>query len=384
MREVALILNMSKPYDRKVIRGISSWIRERRDWNLYVEDDLLANIPDLSSWDGDGVIADFDDPRVIDAMQGVEIPIVGLGGGFRGKQLDVPTVYYDTDNEGIAQMAADHFLERGFTQFAYCGFPRTEINRWSHERGDCFEEILAQKGYGCATYAGRHSSPRQWEALQSGMRKWVASLETPVAVFAANDARARHVMVAARELGLRVPEDVAILGVDNDETICELATPPLSSVVQGTDRLGYEAAKILDRLMDGETPEANHFVIPPVGIVTRHSSDVTAIQDPVVATALAFIKDHACNHIQVEDVVNAAKCSRSALEKKFRAALDRSVHAEIQRIQIRRIEELLLGTTAPLKEIAPHAGFSSVQYMSTVFRAATGVTPGQFRKRRGK
>jgi LacI family transcriptional regulator len=382
-REVALILNMNKPYDRKIIRGVSSWIRERRDWNLYLEDDSLAKIPDLQSWSGNGVIADFDDPRVSAAMRELELPIVGLGGGFRGASEGIPTVYYDTDNDGIAHLAAEHFLERGFTNFAYCGYARTRFNRWSAERGIYFSRLLADRGFDCATYKGREVSPQKWDALQDKLRRWLQTLELPVALFAANDARARHILMACHELGLRSPEDVAILGVDDDSTTCELASPPLSSIIQGAQRLGYEAAKVLDALMNGEPPESDHFVIPPVGVVTRQSTDVTAVDDPAVASALAYIRDQACNHVQVLDVARAAGCSRSSLEKKFRAMLNRSVHAEIQRRQLRRVEELLLHTDVPLKEVAQRCGFSSVQYMSSVVRKAVDVTPGQYRRQRG-
>ncbi|MFT5127943.1 MAG: LacI family transcriptional regulator [Rhodothermales bacterium] len=379
VREIALILSINKPYDRQIIAGVSAYTRTVENWSLYLEDDSLEMIPDLSTWQGDGVIADFDDTRVAEALKGLSIPIVGLGGGFRGSNPGVPNVYYDTDNEAIAKLAFDHFAERGFSRFGFCGVPQTAINRWAQERGDCFKRVASEARFSCSVYNGRYSSPRQWRAMQKSLQRWLKTLVPPVAILACNDARARHVLEACKRIGLRVPEDVAVLGVDNDSLMCELATPQLSSVAQGTDRLGYEAAAMLDRLIDGEVHEADRFVIPPAQVMTRHSTEVMAIDDTLISAALLYISKNACSCIQVDDVARQVRCSRSTLEKRFRAVLGRSVHAEIGRVQLRRVEELLLRSDLALKEIAVRAGFSSVQYMATVFRKWSGVSPGQYR-----
>jgi LacI family transcriptional regulator len=358
MRHIALILSINKPYDRQIVAGISAYTRSVDNWSLYI-----------------------DDERVAKALAGIDIPVVGLGGGYRGSAEHAPSVYFDTDNHAIAQLAYDHLLERGFVRFGFCGMPQTRINRWAQERAERFQQIANAAGHSCSVYTGRYSSARQWQRMQKALQNWLRSLRLPVGILACNDARARHVLEACRALGLRVPEDVAVIGVDNDELMCELATPPLSSIEQGTRRLGYDAAALLDSLIDGEQPTERRIIIPPAQLIARHSTDVMSLGDPVLSRALRYLHSHACQGAQIEDIAAEAGCSRSSLEKRLRARLDRSVHAEIMRVKLRRVQELLIRSDLPLKAIADRAGFGSMQYMATVFRKATGLTPGQFRQR---
>ena len=379
-RHVALILNVAKTYDRLIIRGIARYVKAVGRWSLYVEDEPLAKIPNLNTWRGHGIIADFDDIAVAEAVSNLDIPVVGIGGGFGGYNPDMNIPYVATDNEAVAKIAAEHLLVHGFQSFAYCGYPRTAINVWSDLRADAFEECIKAAGYPCSIYRGRHRNPRRWEALLQGLMEWISSLPKPVGLLAANDARARHVLEACRRLNLRVPEDVAVLGVDNDELMCELAMPPLSSVIQGTDRMGYEAAALLDQLMNGQTPEKQRLVIQPVGIATRQSSDVMAVDDELVSQAVRFIRQNGNMRIQVTDVVKRLNVSRSTLDARFRALLGRSVHEEIQRVQIGHAKDLLINTNLPLKDVAKQSGYNNIQYMTMVFRREMNTTPGEFRK----
>jgi LacI family transcriptional regulator len=196
---------------------------------------------------------------------------------------------------------------------------------------------------------------------------------------AANDARARHVLEACRRLGLSVPEDVAVIGVDNDELICNLAYPPLTSIVQGTEEIGHRAAELLDRLMNRRVRKATHLLVDPVGVITRESTDLVATEDVVASTSLAFIRQHACQGIQVADVARAADVSRSTLDARFRRVVGRSVHDEIQRIQLSAAQQLLTTTNLPVEEVAQRAGFSSAQYMNAVFQRLLGQSPGRYR-----
>jgi LacI family transcriptional regulator len=200
-------------------------------------------------------------------------------------------------------------------------------------------------------------------------------------LMACYDVRARHVLSICQELGIHVPEDVAVIGVDNDELMCELTGPPLSSVEQGGRSLGYQAAALLDGLMAGQAPPRWKYRVQPERIVTRRSSDTFAIADADVAAALRFIRQNACSGIQVCDVVQAVAVSRSALESRFKTTIGRTMHAEIQRLQIERVRQLAASTNLPLKEIAATAGFAYVQYMTTLFRRQTGQTPGEYRRR---
>jgi LacI family transcriptional regulator len=232
----------------------------------------------------------------------------------------------------------------------------------------------------CFVHTGRHASVRKWIDVQHELTVWLESLEKPLGLMAANDARARHVLEACRAIGLRVPEDVAVLGVDNDEVICELTDPPLSSIEHGAANLGYQAAALLDRLMAGKKAKKLKTLIAPKEVVTRRSTDILAIEDHEVATAMAFIHRNRCTPIRISDVVEAVQVSRSTLETRFKAVTGRTMHGEIQRLQIDRARSMLATTDLPIKQISALAGFANVHYMTTIFRQSTGWTPAEYRK----
>ena len=186
------------------------------------------------------------------ALREARAPVVGIGGGYGWHDPSSGIPYFATDNEAIARLAAEHLLERGFRRLAFCGYPRTRVNRWSGERGRAFRQFARQAGCPCAVYTGRRKTARRWRELQSELMAWLRALEKPVGVMACNDLRARHVLEACHRLSLRLPEDVALVGVDNDEMICELTNPPLSSVEQGARQMGYQAAALLEQLMRGK------------------------------------------------------------------------------------------------------------------------------------
>jgi len=243
-----------------------------------------------------------------------------------------------------------------------------------------FEAYAARAGRPCWTYTGRHRTPRDWDRLQRGLADWLSGLPKPLGVMACDDARARHVLEACRRLGLRVPDDVALIGVDNNEMLCELSPTPLSSVEQGLRRMGFEAAALLDRLMAGRKPSRLRYVIDPESVVTRRSTDVLAVDDPDVAAALRFVRDRACDDIGVPDVAEAIHVSRSTLERRFKAMMGRTVHAEIQRVRIERARQLTAATDLPLKQIAQQSGFRHLTYLTSLFRRRIGQTPAQYRR----
>jgi LacI family transcriptional regulator len=383
-RHVALIVDAAKPYDRKIIGGVARYVKERANWSLYVEEDPLQKLPDLRSWHGEGIIANFDDRKVAAAVRGLKTPVVGVGGGSGWYDPATRIPYFASDDEGIAALAAQHLIDRGFRRLAFYGYPRTRVIRWSEIRGQAFERWAAQAGIPCSMYTGRHGTARQWTPLQKGLMTWVAALEKPVGLMACNDVRARHVLEACRSLGLRVPEDVALMGVDNDEMICDLTDPPLSSIEQGARRMGYEAAALLDHLMAGGKTTQFRFVVEPEGVVSRRSTDTLAIDDADVAAAVRFIRQRACKRIQVRDVVDCVGVSRSTLKNRFREVMGRTMHAEIRRVQLERAKQLIAETDLPLKQVAIQAGFQYVQYLTRLFRQHLGQTPARFRAQRAQ
>ncbi|QEG36385.1 AraC family transcriptional regulator [Bythopirellula goksoeyrii] len=378
--EVALIVDPAKPYDRRIIRAVGSYVTQhQRNWSLYVEQDPILRLPDLQAWAGDGILANFDDRRIAKAVSGSKVPVVGIGGGYGYYEENPSIPYVRTDNRAIAELAAQHLINLGLRNFAFCSEPPNRSNGWARERADAFQSILDEAGFHCEVYTGRFAASRRWRESQAELEHWVTSLKPPIGMMACRDGRARHVMQACKEIGLRVPEDIAIIGVDNDEVICELANPPLTSIEQGTKRIGFEAAALLDVMMSGKIPEDKHTTIPPEGLVVRQSTDVLATGDPEVSEALRFIRRHATDPITVQDVLDVAQLSRSTLEARFREALNRSIHAEIHRVQVELAMRLLTTTNIPIKEIVKRVGISSVQYFTAVMRRNTGKTPGQIR-----
>jgi LacI family transcriptional regulator len=272
-------------------------------------------------------------------------------------------------------MAAEHFLARGFECFGFCG----ARDRWyAHERGRGFVDTLTR----------RHAPPLEcWvdESTDSSaateLQQFITALPKPAAVLACNDRLAWMVGLQCKYLKLRVPEDVAIVGVDNDVIMCQLCHPPLSSVATSSVRIGYEAAALLDRMLAGEPPPAQPIIVAPNGVITRQSSDILAIEDPLVVEALTFIRAHACDGANVETVVRELAISRRRLEQRFQQVLGRTPAAEIRRVRVERACRLLANTEVSLGAVAFEAGFADAPRLTKVFRREMGTTPSEFRQR---
>ena len=378
-RQVAVIIHTERAYHRKILRGIGAYVHEAGNWSLYIEDQSLQKLPDLDNWHGDGIILAFGIQSVIKTACRMRLPTVRIEGGSIGYDPASQIPNFRTDNAAIGRLGAKHLIEHGFTRLAFCGFPFDRMNPWCAERATAFQHCAREHRLPCAIYTGRVTIVRKWINLQHELTVWLESLEKPLGLLAANDDRARHVLEACRAIGLRVPEDVAVLGVDNDEVMCELTDPPLSSIEHGAASLGYQAAALLDRLMAGKRARKLQTLVEPEGVVTRHSTDVLAIADPEVAAAMAFVHQHSCEPIGVANVVKAVGVSRSTLEARFKA-VGRTIHNEIQRLRVERARFLIATTDLPIKQIAAMAGFAHVHYMTTIFRQSTGWTPAEYRK----
>jgi LacI family transcriptional regulator len=381
-RRVALIYDAKLPYDLKVISGIAHYVQEGADLNIYMEEDALKSqrLPDLRSWRGDGILADFDDPGVAAAVKRAKLPVVGFGGGYGWYSRQSAIPYFFNDQTAVANLAADHLIERGFHHFAYCGLPRTPSNLWGEERCNAFAKRVKSRGFSCHIYPVVHRTTRQWTSVLASLGAWLKSLPKPVGLMAANDKRARHVLEACHVYDLQVPEKVAVIGVDNDELLCQLTSPQLSSVEQDAKRLGYEAIALLDRLMGGATVRQRHFFIQPVGVVTRGSTDILAVEDRLVARTITFIQSGASKGIRVRDVASSMAISRSSLETRFKAATGQTIGTAIRKAQLQRAQRMIAETNLAMKEIAAVTGFKSVQHMTTLFGKVFGQTPAKYRK----
>lgn len=373
--KVALLFETPNAYARGILVGIGEYILSHGPWRVHL---ALFGINDsppawLASWDGQGIIVRGENQLMAKAVAKLSIPVVDM----TPSRLLPNVSWVKSDDAAIARLAAQHFFERGFRHFAFCGDPRLNV---SNRRCDYFKICIQGHGHPCHIFESAGGLPGDTETDSIG--RWLQQLPKPVAVFAFNDGRGQQVLDGCRRVGLAVPEEVAVLGVDNDEVLCALSPPPMSSVVLNPRRGGWEAAALLLLMMRGEKIPATAHLIPPVDIAIRQSSDVLAVDDPQIARALRYIREHACERIGVADVLQHCPMARRTLELRFKKLLGRTPRQEIVRVQINRVKELLVGTELPVAEIADRAGFDP-EYMSVVFRQETQQTPSEFRNKYG-
>jgi len=375
--KVALLIETSNAYARGLLRGIEAYVREHRAWSIYLVEHGRGDRPPnwLAGWAGDGIIARIENKTIARALEPLKVPIVDVSAAC----LLPRTPFVETDDEAIAKLAVAHFEERGFKTYAYSGDSRFS---WSVGRGEHFSKIVRAKGYPCFEHQPKPGLTPEDDAFVDDLGVWLEKLPKPLAVFASYDIRGREVLDACRRRDIAVPEQVAVLGVDNDEMLCGLAPVPMSSIIPNTLRTGYEAGALLDRMMSGDKISGGAHLFPPLGVATRQSTDISAVDDPHVARAARFIRANACQGASVGDVVAAVPLARRLLEKRFRAMLGRTLREEITRVQIQRVKELLAGTDLSLAEIAGRTGFKHVEYLTVVFKRETGQPPSVYRQER--
>ncbi len=373
-RKVALLIETSNAYARGLLQGIIAYLRENQPWSLYLAEHGRLDRPPgwIANWDGDGILARIETPAMARSLRRLKVPIVDVSAA----RLLPSLPWLETDDAAIAQLALEHLLERGFQHVAYCGDPRFN---WSDWRGEHFGRLSLAAGVTCHPYIPAKRLPRDHTGQVEDIARWLMELPKPVGVMACYDFRGQQVLDACRRHGLHVPDEVAVIGVDNDEILCELSSPPLSSVIPNAHRTGYDAAVLLDAIMSGRKPSPEVQLIPPIGVATRQSTDVMAIDDVFIIRTVRYIRENACHGINVQDVLNAVPQSRRRLENRFRKLLGRTPHDEIMRVQLNRVKQLLGETDLSLSEIAERSGFEHVEYLSVVFKKEIGIPPSLYR-----
>ncbi|TDE14398.1 DNA-binding transcriptional regulator [Jiangella asiatica] len=372
-RHVALLVETSNAYARGLLVGVKKYVEEHPHWSMYLAEHSRheTDFSWLEGWHGDGVLARIENEETARFIRRLGLPTVDLSAARLAPEL--PGV--ETDDGTIALWAVEHFAERGLRNFAFCGDERFG---WSVKRSEWFAEEVR----------GRGSTPHEFRMKPSGMRAadrellaaWLTALPKPVGVLACYDIAGQEVLEACKIADLAVPDSVAVIGVDNDELIGSLTTPPLSSIEPNTTRTGYLAAKLLDLMMEGHTLAPGLRLIEPTRIVARQSSDILAVDDPLVAAALRFIRDRSDQNLAVGAVLRHVGLSRRALDLRFARMLGRTVHGEIVRVRMGHVAELLSSTDWTLQQIAERLDFSHSEYMSVVFKKYTGMSPGQYRR----
>jgi LacI family transcriptional regulator len=374
---VGLVFDSSLGYCRGVLRGIKQYAEARPHWILMPVVSEPRAIQALARWKPDGLIAYVYRRATVEAARALGKTWVNVSGIM--PDSGIPRV--GADDVEVGRLAARHLLDCGLRRFAFVGHARHAA---SGRREAGFRETVDGAGFPCAVY--HEQGPQRFDARihrwapDRAFQRWLRALERPVGVSTFYDLWGLQLAEACREAGLHVPEDVAVVGMGNDDLICELARPSLSSVAVPTGQIGFEAAALLDRMMAGVPPPRRPILLPPVGVVARQSSDLLAIVDPDVALAVRLIRRNAHTPMRVADVLRDIAVSRRSLERKFRQTLDRGVSQEIRRVRLDLAKNLLVGTDLAMPALAERSGFSNARHLCVVFRQETGLTPTRYRQ----
>ncbi|HEX3131951.1 MAG TPA: DNA-binding transcriptional regulator [Planctomycetota bacterium] len=379
LRRVALLIETTRSYTRDLLLGVRRYLAEHGPWSTFLELRSLDSSPPpwLRTWDGDGILTRTFTTETADAIAATGLPTVEL----RSTRFHPHVPFVGMDNAHIGHLVAEHFLERGYRQFAVYAL---DSEPYFTERVENFRATIAKAGYLCTVLPQRGGDGvRDWEQTQRALMTWLKGLPKPIGIFAANDQLGVRLLDACQRAGIAVPEAVAVVGTEDEQTLCTFASPPLTSVRFDGATVGWRAAQLLDRLMAGGKAPASETLIPPPGIRVRASSDALVITDALVADAARLIREHAHEGIGVEQVCRQLTVSRSTLERRITAALGRTPKEEIQRVRFRAIEQLLSDTDLFMAAIATRTGFATTHHLHAAFKERHGRTPGAFRRLRG-
>lgn len=375
-KNVALVIETSNGYARGILHGIRDFLNKEPGWSIFLAEhsrhETVASLFD--DWDGDGVIARIETDTIARLVRKMNLPTVDVSAArlIRG----IPWV--ETDDEAIATLAFDHLVSCGLRNFAFFGDPAYNWSKW---RCEYFEATVKKEGMAFYLYnLPERSDPNpHWYNERKRLLDWLSALPKPVGIFACYDACGQQLLEVCRYSGLKVPDEVAVIGVDDDELLCDLSHPSLTSISLNARRTGYLAAMLLDRMMSGEASREQKYSIKPIGVEKRVSTDLVAVTDPLVAKAISYIREHYMENLQVEDLLKVVPLSRRVLESRFRRLLNRTPHEEIVRVRVEYLKKRLAKSGDQLSLIADEMGFPYPEYLSVFFKKETGMTPSEYR-----
>lgn len=381
MIRLILLTDFTEAFAHNLLRGILEYSKSREPWVVcrmppsYKHTYGIAGVLNWAKkWEADAIIAQFDDEDKVELFR--ENGIIALAQDFKSRFSVIPNI--TSKYELTGQMAADFFLQKGFRHFAYYGY-RDVV--WSEERCMGFRDRITEKGFGDNFYEfQKQPLENLWYYESEPLVSWIKSLPHPVAMMACDDTQANKIMEVCRVLGLNIPEEVAVLGVDNDEIICSLSDPPLSSVSLNIEKGGYEAARLIDKLIQDKNAACEDVIIQPITIVNRLSTNIYATDNPAILVVLKYIHQNLANKINVEDLVKQVPLSRRLLEVRFREVTGQSIYQYISDLRMERFSQLLLASTEPIADLAIQVGFADSKNLARQFKLWKGCTPIEFRK----
>ena len=385
MATIGILIERQRTYGRRLCEGIIRFARERTNWTLRIVD--FMNLPQIAhNKDIDGFIARVMDDRAEEQLRATGKPVVDVF--FERPRMGFAAA--DQNALLVGQMAAQHFIEHRFTNFAFCGY---NGRSYSDRRRDAFMQCLEQNHFPCAVYRTPPSALKDFNnsvVLQErfgfasdhrALRTWISKLPKPVGVFCSHDMRAYHLAEACRSLGLQIPEDVAILGADDDELVCNFSDPPLSSIDQNAFGIGYAAAKTLESMLQNPDVVPSPVLIDPIRLIERESTRIYTVSPPWLSDALIFIRRNISNNITASDVYAAVGKSHTLVDSAFRRTFGTSVQKTIIRTRLEEAKRLIRDTSLTLTEIAAKTGFSTAQYFCSSFSKTFGTSPSAYRSK---
>lgn len=383
IKKIVLLIESSRTCERDFIRGLAKYSRHHGPWAFYRNPKYYIrrgkkqlSLERIKDWQPDGIIVS--DTQDIDKV--IELGIPTIVHTVKQRYPQLPSIVGDCERS--ASMAAEHLLACGFGNFAFCGLGRFY---WSQERYDGFKNTLDRKGFNVNYYEQMKSKRRRsHKAEQKSLVEWLKGLPKPVGLMACADDCSQSVIEACKIAEIKVPDEIAIIGVDNDDMVCELSNPPLSSIALNFERAGYLAGQLMDQLIAGQTDIDQEIVVEPTHVVVRESTDILAIEDRDVSNAVRFIRQNSKRLIQVPDVLSVVSCSQRSLHEKFITTLGRTVHDEIKRMRVEQIALMLRETDLTISQIAFDLGYSDANHIGRYFRGAKRISPLDYRKRYGQ
>lgn len=382
MHKIILLIDFAEEYSRCLLKGITEYAREHGPWvfcqmPLFHRETMGVDgiLNWAQDWEADGIIGQLYNDSSVEKIVQAGIPVIAQD--FKERFTEIPNI--TGAHHVTGHMAADYFLKKGFRYFAFYGFKHIV---WSRERAEGFDERVARSGYSVHYFEHEeYSSSDLWYYKPSLLSKWLASLPKPIAILTCDDRLGLHITEACRHSGIRIPETVAVLGVDNDETLCELSDPPLSSIVQDAEKGGYDAARLLDRLIRRTTDQVHDIVVEPLQVITRQSTDIYATPDEYIASSLKYIHQNIDKNLQVNEVVRQVPLSRRSLEMRFQQVIGYPIYKYIQNLRMEKFSKKLLETDLTVFEIALDLGMNDTKNIARQFRQVKGCTPLEYRHR---
>ncbi len=375
---IILLPEATRGFDRGLLSGIARYSALNGPWTFYrrphgyLRSQRRLDVKELRAWKPDGAVCPV---AQLDELACLRVPLIAYDvNEYSGR---VPCILSEDYEAG--RQAARHLLDLGHRQFAFCGYSGI---RWSRERGRAFCDVLAEAGCVVQVYRPRSGRPAAWAKEEPQVRGWLESLPKPIGVLCANDDRAASILDTCHTLGYAVPEDVSVIGVDDDQYVCELQNPPLSSVRMAAEHAGYEAAALLDRMIRGdERMSGQRITARAAGVTLRRSTSVLMVRKAEVRKALRFIRENAGRPLRVADVVKATGLSQRTLNDQFQAELGCSIVRQLTSARIACISRMLTETELRIHEIATAVGYEDDRHFSRYFKRATGLTPQAYRRR---